>query len=135
MTNVVIADHHELFSLGAAEVLDAAQGFRVVGRAKSAAELIRTLEEVEAHVLILSASFLPIYPQIQRTLVERAIGLLLLADEHDQTAYEQWLGVRGIVYRSMNERAFIHAVRRVTRNNGFEDKHGSDAKDETSEVA
>ena len=134
MIKVVIADHHELFRIGASEVL-AARGLCVVGQAESPTKLLRTLEEAEAHVLILSASFLPIYPQIQRTLMDRAIALLLLADDHDRTAYEQWLGVRGTVYRSMNERAFIGAVRRVARSNRFDEKPSSHIQDDTSEVA
>ena len=134
MIKVVIADHHELFRIGASEVL-AARGLCVVGQAESPAELLRTLEAAEAHVLILSASFLPIYPQIQRMLAERATALLLLADDHDQTAYEQWMGVRGIVYRSMNERAFVNAVRRVARSNRLDEKPSADIHDDASEVA
>src|SRR5271167_2454464 len=101
MIDVIIADHQELFRIGMTEVLAVADDVRIVGQPQSSEQLLNTLREVKPHVLILSTSFLPEFPKVQRMLKRRQTALLVLAEEDDRVAYVRWLRAQGVVHRSM----------------------------------
>ena len=54
MIDVIIADHQEVFRVGMAEVLGAADDIRVVGKPDCPKALLAILTTVNPHVLILS---------------------------------------------------------------------------------
>ena len=135
MIEVVIADHQELFRAGLVEVLSVADDVRIVGQAPSPLELLTTLQDAEPDVLILSTGFLRAVSRIRRIVKRRKIALLLLAEKNDESAYLQWLPAHGILYRSMDESAFLDAVRRVARGELFVQNRGSDMSDDAPGVA
>jgi len=133
MIEVVIADGQELFRRGLVEILAVAEDVRIVGQPQSPEELLSTLREADPHVLILSTNFLPVISKIERQLEQRRMALLLLAEEYDQTAYLQWLPAKGVVYRSIDEIAFVDAVRRVAHGELFVQNSSSDIRKAKSE--
>jgi DNA-binding NarL/FixJ family response regulator len=131
MIDVVFADQHELFHIGMAEILVEADDFSLIAQARSAEQLVSILGTFVPHVLVLSTKFLPAFSQIESLLQRRRTALLLLADENDHVAYVRWLQARGIVYRSMDRSALIHAIRQVARGELFVQER-SDIRNEPS---
>ena len=117
--DVVIADDQEIFRIGMAEVLAAATDIRVIGQAECAEQLLRTLETVSPHVMILSTSFLPAFSEIEQFLNRWRSALLVLTEENDHIAYVRWLEARGVVSRSIDGAVMTDAVRRVARGGLF----------------
>ena len=135
MIDVIIADHQEIFRIGMAEALALAGDVRIVGQPQTLGQLLDELEEINPHVLILSTIFLPVFPEIQRNLMPPETALLVLADENDHTPYMRLLGVRGIVYRSMDGPIIVDAIRRVARGNWLVQSWRSNARGDPSEAA
>jgi DNA-binding NarL/FixJ family response regulator len=115
MTDIVIADQQELFRLGLGEILSVANGFRIVGQAESSEQVLSTLKLTNPHVLILSTSFLSVFPKIQRILKRCKTALLVLAEDNDEADYMQWLRAHGVVHRSTDSPVLLDAIRRVTQ--------------------
>ena len=115
MIDVVIADQQELFRLGLGETLSVANGFRIVGQAESSEQVLSTLKLTNPHVLILSTSFLSVFPKIQRILKRCKTALLVLAEDNDEADYMQWLRAHGVVHRSMDRPVLLDAIRRVAQ--------------------
>src|ERR1039458_2375046 len=130
MIDVIIADHHELFQIGMAEVLAGVDDVRIVGQARSSEQLLETLKKVRPHVLVLSTSFLPAFSKIQPILKRRQTALLVLAEENHRAAYRRWLRARGIVNRSMTGSALVDAMRRVAQGELFVQNPSSDMREE-----
>ena len=135
MIDVIIADHQELFRVGMMEVLAVADDVRIVGQPQSSEQLLKTLREVNPHVLILSTSFLPAFSKVQRVLKRRQTALLVLTEEDDRVAYVRWLRAQGVVYRSMDGPAIVDAMRRVARGELFVQDRSSDMREDQSEGA
>src|SRR5208283_2162693 len=135
MIDVIVADHQELFRIGMTEVMAVADGVRIVGQPESSEQLLNTLREVKPHVLILSTSFLPEFPQIQRMLKRSRTALLVLTEENDRTAYVRWLRAQGVVYRSMDGPGLVDAMRRVARGELFVQDRSSDMREDHFEGA
>jgi DNA-binding NarL/FixJ family response regulator len=115
MIDIIIADHQEVFRIGMAEVLGAADDIRIVGKPESLKQLLNTLTTVSSHVLILSRGFLPAFPKIKRMWKRHQSALLVLTEENDPIAYVRLLGAQGILYRSMEGPDMVDAVQRVAR--------------------
>jgi DNA-binding NarL/FixJ family response regulator len=131
--DVLIADDQELFHVGMAEVLAVEDDVRIVGQPQSPELLLCTLDQAKPHVLVLSTSFLPALPKIQRALRRRKTALLVLAEDNDRIAYTRWLRARGVVYRSMDGSVIVDALRRVARGELFVQNTSSDTQRSTVE--
>lgn len=135
MIDVIVADHHDLFHVGIAEVVADADDICLVAQPRSAEQLLNVLETFIPHVLVLSTNFLPEFSKIQPVLKRGRTALLLLAEDNDRVAYMRWLGAQGVAYRSMDGPALIDAMRRVARGELFVQNRSSDSSEEPSEVA
>jgi two-component system, NarL family, response regulator DevR len=113
--DVIIGDHQEVFRIGIAEVLGAADDIRILGKPECRKQLLATLTTINPHVLILSTKFLSAFPKIMRMLTLRRPALLVLTEEDDPVAYMRLLGARGILYRSMEGPDMVDAVRHAAR--------------------
>jgi DNA-binding NarL/FixJ family response regulator len=129
MIDVIIADHQEVFRIGIAEVLGAAEDIRIVGKPECRKQLLGTLTTINPHVLILSTKFLSAFPKIMRVLKRRRSALLVLTEEDDPVGYVRLLEVQGILYRSMDGPAILDAVRHAARTG----PRAQDLKSETME--
>jgi DNA-binding NarL/FixJ family response regulator len=117
--DVAIADDQEIFRIGIAEVLATAADIRVIGQAECPEQLLKALETISPHVMILSTGFLPAFSEIQQYLNRWRSALLVLTEENDHIAYVRWLGARGVVSRSIDGAVMAEAVRRVARGDLF----------------
>jgi DNA-binding NarL/FixJ family response regulator len=115
MIDVIIADHQEVFRIGIAEVLGAADDIRIVGKPECRKQLLATLTTINPHVLILSTKFLSAFPKMMRMLKRSRPALLVLTEEADPVAYVSLLEAQGILYRSMEGAAMLGAVRHAAQ--------------------
>jgi len=129
MIDVIIADHQELFHIGAAQILAGANDVRILAQPESPEQLLNALETSVPHVLVLSTSFLPAFSKINPVLKWSQTALLV------RTAYVRWLRARGVVYRSMDRAVLVDALRRVARGELFVQSRSSDMRIDSSEVA
>ena len=88
MIDVIIADHQELFHIGAAQILAGTGDVRILVQPESPEQLLRALKTFTPHVLVLSTRFLPAFSKIKPVLKPSQTALLMLAEDHDRTAYE-----------------------------------------------
>jgi hypothetical protein len=107
MIDVIIADHQEVFRIGMAEVLGAADDIRIVAKPECPEQLLNTLTTANPHVLILSRNFLSGFSKIRRILKRRQSARLVLTEEDDPVAYVCWLPVQGILYRRIATLALV----------------------------
>ncbi len=135
MIDVMIADHHELFNAGVAEILAGANDVHLVVQLRSPEQLLTALQTITPKVLILSTSFLSAFPKIEPMLKRKRTALLLLAEDNDQAAYVRWLRAQGVIYRSIDGPVLIDAMRRVAQGELFVQGRSSDVKNDPSEVA
>jgi DNA-binding NarL/FixJ family response regulator len=126
MIDIIVADHQELFHVGMAELLADADDVCLVHQPRSPEQLLSALQTFTPHVLVLSTSFLPVFPRIQPMLRRNRTALLLLAEDHDRILYTRWLRAQGIVYRSMDGPLIVDALRRVARGELFVQDRSSD---------
>jgi DNA-binding NarL/FixJ family response regulator len=135
MIDVIIADHQELFRIGAAGVLAGAGDVRILVQPESPQQLLSALRTFTPHVLVLSTSFLPAFSKIEPLLKGSRTALLVLAEENDRTAYVRWFQARGVVHRSMDGPVLVDALRRVARGELFVQTRSSDQRIGASQVA
>jgi len=128
--DLIIADDQEHFRIEMERALKAADDIRLLAKAHSPEQLLGTLTQADAHLLILSTSFLPAFREIRSILEQRQTALLVLAEDHDRTSYIRPLGARGIVYRSMDGSALVDAMRRVVRGALFIQSRSFDTREE-----
>lgn len=119
MINVIIADHQAIFRAGVSKVLAVEDDLRIVGQPQSREQMLHALEHLRAHVLMVSASFLPMFDEIRGLTAENHTNILVLAEPTDETAAFVAMGVQGVVYRSVNGSAIVDAVRRVARGEAY----------------
>jgi len=115
MINVIIADHQAIFRAGVAKVLAVEDDIRIVGQPQSQEQMLNALEHLRAHVLLVSASFLPLFSEIAQLTAGQNTKILVLAEVTDAAAGFIAMGVQGVVYRSVNGTAVVEAVRRLAR--------------------
>ena len=135
MIDVIIADHHELFNAGVAEILAGANDVRLVVQPRSPEQLLTALQTIVPNVLVLSTSFLSAFPKIEPVLKRSRTALLLLAEDNDRAAYVRWLRAQGVIYRSIDGPVLIDAMRRVAQGELFVQGRSSDLRKDPSEVA
>ena len=128
MIDVIIADHQEPFRIGMAEIMAGADDVCLVVQSRSPEQLLKALKTITPSVLVLSTSFLPEFSKIEPVLKRGQTALLLLAEEHDRTAYIRWLQAQGVVYRSMEGPVIVDAMRRVARGELFVQDCSSDTQ-------
>lgn len=119
MIDVIFADHNELFHIGMAELLGQADDVYLMAQPQSAEQLLSILGAFIPHVLVLSTTFLPMFPGIEALLQRRRTALLLLAEDDDYVDYVQALRAQGVVCRSIDGPGLIDALRRVARGELF----------------
>jgi DNA-binding NarL/FixJ family response regulator len=119
MINVVIADPQAIFRAGIAKVLAVEEDMRIVGQPQSAEQLRNVLEKLRSRVLIFSASFLPLLPEIQQIATARNIALLMLVENTQKASEFMRMGVQGVIYRSAGGNVVVEAVRRLSRGEPF----------------
>ena len=129
MIDVILADQHELFQSGMAELLGDAGDIYVMAQPRSAEPLLSVLGTLIPHVLLLSTNFLPVFPKIER-LLQRRTALLLLAEDNDSTDYVQRLPAQGVIYRSIDGPHLIGALRGVARGELFVQGRSSNVPNE-----
>ena len=115
MIDVIVADHDEFFHSEIAKTVAASDDFFLLLQPRSSEQLLSALRVFTPDVLVLSTSFLQIFPKLEPMLERGKTKLLVLAEQNDRTAYERRLGARGVVYRSMNVTALVDAMLRVSR--------------------
>jgi DNA-binding NarL/FixJ family response regulator len=119
MINVIIADHQAIFRAGVAKVLAVEDEIRIVALPQSREQMLNALEHLRTHVLLISASFLPVLDEIRELTARNQTKILVLAEPFDETAAFVALGAQGVVYRSVNGPAIVEAVRRVARGEAY----------------
>ena len=119
MINVIIADHQAIFRAGVAKVLAVEDDIRIVALPQAREQMLNALEHLRTHVLLISASFLPVLDEIRELTARNHTKILVLAEPSDETAAFVALGVQGVVYRSVNGPAIVEAVRRVARGEAY----------------
>ncbi len=119
MINVIIADHQAIFRAGVAKVLAVEDDLRIVGQPHSREQTLNALEHLRAHVLLVSAGFLPVFDEIRELTARNQTKILVLAEHSDEAAAFVAMGVQGVVYRSVNGAAIVEAVRRVARGEAY----------------
>ncbi len=115
MINVIIADHQAIFRAGVAKVLAVEDDIRIVGQPHSHEQMLNVLEHLRAHVLLVSAQFLPLFEQIRTLTYGQSTRILVLAEPTDEASAFVAMGIHGVVYRSVNGAAVVDAVRRLAR--------------------
>lgn len=115
MINVIIADHQAIFRAGVAKVLAVEDDIRIVGQPQSAAQVLNALEHLRAHVLLISATFLPLFDQIRALTGNSHTKFLVVAEPTEEAAAFVAMGVHGVVFRSVNGPLVVDAVRRLAR--------------------
>jgi DNA-binding NarL/FixJ family response regulator len=115
MINVIIADHQAIFRAGVAKVLAVEDDIRIVGQPQSAAQVLNALEHLRAHVLLISANFLPLFDEIRALTGSSHTKFLVVAEPTDEAAAFVAMGVHGVVFRSVNGPSVVEAVRRLAR--------------------
>ena len=119
MINVIIADHQAIFRAGVAKVLAVEDDIRIVGQPQSPEQMLNALERLRTHVLLISTSFLPMFPEIQSLTARHSTAILVLAENGDEAAAFVAMGTQGVVYRSVNGPSIVEAVRRLARGETF----------------
>ena len=119
MINVIIADHQAIFRTGVAKVLAVEDDLRIVGQPQSQEQMLNALGHLRVHVLLVSATFLPIFPEIRALSDRNSTKILVLAEPTDAPAAFIALGVQGVVYRSVNGQTIVEAVRRLARGESY----------------
>lgn len=115
MINVIIADHQAIFRAGVTKVLAVEDDIRIVGQPQTREQTLHALEHLSAHVLLISTIFLPLFAKIRELTASNDTKILVLAEPTDETAAFVAMGVRGVVYRSVNGPGVVEAVRRLAR--------------------
>jgi DNA-binding NarL/FixJ family response regulator len=119
MINVIIADQQAIFRAGVAKVLAVEDDLRIVGQPQTAEQLLKALERLRAHVIMVSSHFLPQFPMIQALSARNSAALIVLVESGEEVPAFIGMGVQGVVFRSINGTAIVEAVRRLARGDTF----------------
>lgn len=119
MINIVIADHLGIFRAGLARVLAAEDDIRIVGQTDCQDRLINAALRYRPKVISVSTAFLPVLPRLRAVSEEQNTALLMIAEKNDDLAqYVEW-GFRGVITRSADSPAFLHAFRQLAAGECF----------------
>ena len=129
MINIVIADHEPIFRTGAARVLAVEDDLRIVGQPQSTIQLLKAIERLSAHVLLVSNQFLPAVLEQQGQREKQNPAIVVLADNEDTAASFVAMGAQGIVYRSIEPSTLVQAIRRVAAGEMFIHSPNSEIKE------
>lgn len=132
MIDVIFADHQELFHIEMTEMLGKADDVYLMAQPRSPETLLSLLGTLIPHVLVLSTTFLPVFPKIDALLQHRRTALLLLAEDDDRTAYAEMLRAQGVISRSIDGPGFVDALRRVARGELFIQNRSADTRTKLS---
>ncbi len=101
-----------------ASTLAAEDDLRIVGQPTTPVQLIRSIESLSPHVLILSSSFLPAIDAIRVACARQTTAMLLLRDYGAM----EWPGfpdgVQAVIDRSTDGRTIVQYVRQLARGGG-----------------
>src|SRR5919199_5175788 len=115
---VVIADDHAILRDGLRKLLEAEQGFEVVGEAYNGHEAVEVTKRVEPNILLLDLA-MPGLPglEVLRELSDKALPtrtIILTANiERDEVVKALQLGARGLVMKESATELLMKAMRTV----------------------
>src|SRR5918911_342569 len=115
---VVIADDHAILRDGLRKLLEAEQGFEVVGEAYNGQEAVEVTRRVEPNILLLDLA-MPGLPglEVLRELSDKALPtrtIILTANiERDEVVKALQLGARGLVMKESATELLMKAMRTV----------------------
>ena len=115
---VVIADDHAILRDGLRKLLEAEQGFEVVGEAYNGHEAVEVTKRVEPNILLLDLA-MPGIPglEVLRELSDKALPtrtIILTANiERDEVVKALQLGARGLVMKESATELLMKAMRTV----------------------
>lgn len=119
MINVIIADQQAIFGAGVAKVLAVEDDLRIVGQPQTAEQMLKALERLRAHVLMVSVQFLVQFPEIQALAARNSAAIMALVENGEEVSAAIEMGVPGVVFRSINGSTIVEAVRRLARGDTF----------------
>jgi DNA-binding NarL/FixJ family response regulator len=115
MINVILADHQRIFHIGMASTLATEDDIRIVGQPHTLDQLLNSLEQFRAHVLVLSSAFLGKLQEIKRRAARQETAILLL-EERDNVVLSQFSSeVSGILQRTADPSTAVQCIRHVAR--------------------
>ena len=134
MINVIIADHQSIFRAGIAKVLAVEEDMRIVGQPQLPEQLLNCLEKLKSRVLILSSHFsLEIFELLQAA-TQRAISILILAENSESASDLMLLGVQGVIFRCASGNVVVEAVRRLSRGENYVQGFLSSAAEQSEDL-
>jgi DNA-binding NarL/FixJ family response regulator len=129
LINLIIADHQPVFRAGIAKLLAAEDDMRIIAQPLSIEHLLNAVEKLRSHVVILSSGFLPDLDGLRKiagVIGERAIAILLLADNTEKATQFAGLNIQGLFYRSISGEMLIAGVRRLAAGGCYLQTHAAD---------
>jgi len=115
MINVILADHQRIYRIGMAGALAAEDDIRIVGQPTSTDQLLSSLQNFRAHVLILSSAFMEKIDQIKQLAARQRTAILLLEDSGKSGPVRPSSDVQGVMQRSAAESTAIRCIRHLAR--------------------
>ena len=115
---VVIADDHAILRDGLRKLLEAEQGFEVVGEAYNGQEAVEVTQRVEPNILLLDLA-MPGLPglEVLRELSDKSLPtrtiILTASIERDEVVKALQLGARGLVMKESATELLMKAMRTV----------------------
>ena len=119
MLKILLADNQAIFRAGIAKVLAVEDDLRVVAQAQSVEQMMMALEKFRASVMIFSASFVPDLAQLVQAAARCKTGLIVVAENGENSSKYLNAGVRGVVYRNVSGDMLVDCVRKVSRGDKF----------------
>jgi DNA-binding NarL/FixJ family response regulator len=115
MINVILAEHDRIFRIGMASVLAVEDDIRIVGQPATPAQLIRGVEMLCPHVVVLSSRFLPWIDAVRVAGAPQHTAILLVRDDgaQDGTGFSE--DYQGVLDRSADEQCIVRHVRQLAR--------------------
>ncbi len=116
--HIVIADDHEIIRRGLRQLLSAEGGFRVVGEASNAAELLELLKKTRCDVLLLDISMpgrsgIEVLKDLHRFFPSVKVLVLSIFPEDQYALRAMKLGASGYLTKETAGDTLIHAIRKV----------------------
>ena len=119
MLKILLADNQAIFRAGIAKVLAVEDDLRVVAQAQSIEQMMMALDKFRAAVMIFSASFVPDLAALVQAATRCKTGLIVVAENGENSARYLNAGVRGVVYRNVSGDMLVECVRKVSRGDRF----------------
>ena len=119
MINVIVADEEVIFRTGVAKVLAVEDDLRIVSQPLAAEQMLRAIERLRVHVVIVSQTFLSALLHNPLVLAPRSTAVIVLAEDGESAAKFIAMGMQGVVYRSIDGSMLVSAVRRVAAGEVF----------------